>query len=299
MASSEHVVPPSLDGERCDSALVALELAPSRAAAARLLADGAVLVGGRAARKSSRVRTGDVLSIEETDDEPPAATAAPPEITIVHEDDDLIVVDKPAGLVVHPGPGHRSGTLAQQLAGRAGGGEAGRAGIVHRLDKDTSGLLVVARNEETLRSLQSALRRREVARGYIALVCGSPESASGTIDAPLGRDHRDPERISVVGGGREAVTHFELCEQLPAHALLDLQLESGRTHQIRVHLKAIGLPVAGDPKYGVGGDLGLSRQFLHAARLGFTHPTSGAPLSFSSELPVDLRDALERARLER
>jgi 23S rRNA pseudouridine1911/1915/1917 synthase len=216
---------------------------------------------------------------------------------IVHEDDDLIVVDKPAGLVVHPAPSHRGQTLVDLLGDRVGGGEEGRPGIVHRLDKDTSGLLIVARNEGSHRALSAQIRSREVERVYLALVEGRMESRSGTIDAPIGRDPRRRTRMAVAGrAAREARTHFEVQEALPRHTLLEVRLETGRTHQIRSHLAAIGHPLAGDARYG-GEPLGdLRRQFLHSHRLRFRHPVSGEEIRAESGLPTDLEEALGLAR---
>jgi 23S rRNA pseudouridine1911/1915/1917 synthase len=217
---------------------------------------------------------------------------------IVHLDNDLAVIEKPAGLVVHSAPSHRGETLVDLLEGIAGGGEGGRPGIVHRLDKDTSGLMLVARNEETHKALSGAVKRREVLREYTALVEGHLDSHTGTIDAPLGRHRRRRTRMAVRGtGSREAVTHFEVIESLPADTLVHARLETGRTHQIRVHFAAIDHPVVGDPEYGTRGRHGLGRQFLHASRLEFTHPRTEERLSFTSELPEDLRQALERARV--
>jgi 23S rRNA pseudouridine1911/1915/1917 synthase len=216
---------------------------------------------------------------------------------IVHRDDALAVVDKPAGLVVHPAPSYRGETLVSLLEGIAGGGESDRPGIVHRLDKDTSGLMVVARNEEAHRDLSAQIKAREAVREYLALVEGALESRSGTIDAPLGRHRRRRTRMAVRGSGeREARTHFEALEMLPADTLVRARLETGRTHQIRVHFAAIDHPVAGDPEYGIAGRHGLERQFLHAARLSFRHPTTGEAMTFESELPDDLESALSRAR---
>ncbi len=218
----------------------------------------------------------------------------------MYDDEHLLVVDKPAGLVVHPSPGHPTGTLVQGLLARgiAGGEVPGRPGIVHRLDRDTSGLLVVTRSKEAHRGMQQLMRSRKLQRIYTALVRGTPRSRSGRIEAPMGRDRNDPTHHSLdTATPREAVTHFEVGELLPAHALLRVRLETGRTHQIRVHLEAIGLPISGDPVYGVAGDLGLSRQFLHASRLAFTHPVTGAAIEASSPLPRDLESALEKARL--
>jgi 23S rRNA pseudouridine1911/1915/1917 synthase len=200
---------------------------------------------------------------------------------------------------MHPGAGTTAGTLAAQLVtlGARGGDDSNRPGIVHRLDRDTSGLLVVARSDDAFSTLQEAIRRREVERRYLALVRGRPKSRTGRIDAPIGRDRRHPTKRSLdTGEPRESVTWFEVVETLREHALLDVRLETGRTHQIRVHLAAIELPVSGDPSYGVRGDLGLERQFLHAHRLRFAHPVTGAELDLESPLPLDLAAALERAR---
>ena len=248
--------------------------------------------------KSHKLAGGEEIEIEP----PPAATSEPaaalPELTVAYADEHLLVVDKPAGVVVHPAPGHAGGTLAHALvAAGATGGEEDRPGIVHRIDRDTSGLLVVARTQETYVRLQRLVRRRELTREYLALVAGRPRSRRGTIEAPIGRDRHDRLRHSLdTATPRAAVTHFEVEELLPRHALLRVRLETGRTHQIRVHLEAIDLPVAGDRAYGIPGDLGLERQFLHAARLAFAHPVTGAAIDVSSPLPPDLAAALEAAR---
>ena len=216
--------------------------------------------------------------------------------SVAYEDEHLLVIDKGPGLVVHPGRGHREDTLSQLLAGSIAGGDPERAGIVHRLDRDTSGLMVVARTEETHRRLQAALSARRIEREYLALVEGRPPARSGTVDAPVGRDARVRTRMAVGGAGaREARTHFKLERALPRATLLSLRLETGRTHQIRVHMQAIGHPVAGDPEYGTPGLYGLERQFLHATRLAFDHPASGERMEVRSELPADLQAALERA----
>lgn len=223
-------------------------------------------------------------------------TAVAEPFKIAYEDEHLLVIDKAAGVVVHPAKGHRQDTLSQLLADVAAGGDPERAGIVHRLDRDTSGLLVVARSQEAHSELQRALQAREIEREYLALVLGRPPARTGTIEAPIGRDPHVRTRMAVGGAhAREARTHFELEQALPEHTLLRLKLETGRTHQIRVHLQAIGHPVAGDPEYGARGALGLQRQFLHAARLAFAHPVTGAPIAVESPLPGDLRQALERA----
>jgi 23S rRNA pseudouridine1911/1915/1917 synthase len=216
--------------------------------------------------------------------------------TIAYQDEHLLVVDKGAGLVVHPGRGHAQDTLAQLLAASAVGGDPTRAGIVHRLDRDTSGLLVVSRSEEAHKRLQAALRRRLIDREYLALVQGQPPARTGTIEAPVGRDPRVRTRMAVGGPhARDARTHFTLERALTGTSLLRLQLDTGRTHQIRVHLRAIGHPVCGDPEYGTAGMLGLTRQFLHAARLAFDHPFTGQRVEVTSPLPADLQTALARA----
>ena len=206
-------------------------------------------------------------------------------------------MDKPAGVVVHPARGHRRGTLAQALLGRAAGGDdPDRPGIVHRLDRNTSGLLVVARSDAVHAALKAQLARRELEREYLALVDGRPAARRGTIDAPIGRDRRVRTRMSSdTDEPRPAVTHFTVERALPRETLLRVRLETGRTHQIRAHLQAIGHPVVGDPEYGTGPRHGLARQFLHAARLAFPHPVSVAPLEVTSPLPPDLAAALGRA----
>jgi 23S rRNA pseudouridine1911/1915/1917 synthase len=219
-----------------------------------------------------------------------------PALTIAFQDEHLLVVDKGAGLVVHPARGHREDTLAQLLAPLLAGGEPERAGIVHRLDRDTSGLLVVSRSQEVHRKLQAALAARKIEREYLALVEGRPPARTGTIEAPIGRDPRIRTRMAVGGvSPREARTHFALERALAGTSLLRLKLETGRTHQIRVHLQAIGHPVVADPEYGTAGMLGLERQFLHATRLAFDHPVTGERVEVRSPLPADLRSALERA----
>ena len=220
-----------------------------------------------------------------------------PAAKVVFLDDAIAVVEKPAGLVVHPAPSHRGPTLVDQLGEILGGGDPERPGIVHRLDKDTSGLLVVARDPEAQRSLAAQVAARRVERAYLALASGHLESRTGTIDAPIGRERRRRTRMAVAGAGaREARTHFEVLELLPASSYVEVRLETGRTHQIRAHFAAIGHPLVGDATYGRGEDYGLGRQFLHAHRLGFTHPVSGERLEFSSELPAELSAVLAKAR---
>ena len=221
------------------------------------------------------------------------------ELRIVHVDEALAVVDKPAGLVVHPAPSHRGPTLVDELGELLGGGaDPERPGIVHRLDKGTSGLLVVARSDEAHAALQAQVQRREVERVYLALARGRLASRTGTIDAPIGRASRQRHRMAVSGAAsRQARTHFEVLELLAAESYLEARLETGRTHQIRAHFAAIGHPLAGDTTYGGEQKYGLERQFLHAHRLGFDHPVSGERLTFTSALPADLEAALGAARV--
>jgi 23S rRNA pseudouridine1911/1915/1917 synthase len=294
----------AVPGERLDAALGQDPRVGSRAAAQKLIDAGAVMVGGRTRQKRYLLKPGERIDVRPV--EPPAADtsgADEVEFGVAYEDDHLIVVDKPSGVVVHPSAGHDSGTLAQALAGRAAGGdEDWRPGIVHRLDRDTSGLLVVAKSDEVHRKLQEALRERRVSREYVALVDGRPSARTGTIDAPIGRDRRDRTMHSTATDkARAAVTHFEIAEELPRTTLLRVRLETGRTHQIRVHLQAIGHPVAGDRQYGGGASgerLGLTRQFLHSARLMFQHPMTGGQVLCESKLPVDLQASLAAAARE-
>jgi 23S rRNA pseudouridine1911/1915/1917 synthase len=268
----------------------------SRARAQRLIEAGAVLVDGERAPKRHLMSAGERVSVDEPE-ETRAADAPDAPYAVPYADEHLLVVDKPAGVVVHPARGHRTGTLAQALSGVAAGGEdAARAGIVHRLDRDTSGLLVVARSEEAHRALRAALQARAITREYLVLVEGRPPARTGTIDAPLGRDRRVRRRMSTdTDVPRAAVTHFEIERALPRTTLLRVRLETGRTHQIRAHLRAIGHHVVGDPEYGTPGRLGLERQFLHATRLAFAHPVTGEAIDVSSPLPPDLEAALARA----
>jgi 23S rRNA pseudouridine1911/1915/1917 synthase len=284
----ELTVPAEAAGERLDRFLA--EHVGSRGAAERAVAAG-VLVDGAVRPKSYRLEGGETLSIPGTPDGP---SAPPPEAPpIVWLDEHLAVVDKPAGLVVHPGAGHTDGTLVDALAGIVGGGEPGRTGIVHRLDRDTSGLMVVARSEPAYQRLSELVRERALERTYLALVRGRPRSQRGRVEAPIGRDRDDPTRISLdTDTPREAVTHFAVEQIWPDCALLRVTLETGRMHQIRVHLAAIDLPVVGDRVYGVR-ERALGRQFLHAARLAFPHPFTDERIDVSSALPPELRSYLD------
>jgi 23S rRNA pseudouridine1911/1915/1917 synthase len=279
-------------GQRLDSVLA--EPLGSRARAQRLIDAGLVTVDGAVRPKRHRVAAGEIVHVAPEPAAEVPADAGSARFEVVYEDADLLVVDKPAGVVVHPAAGHHTGTLAQGLAAR--GIAAERGGIVHRLDRDTSGLLLAAKDEDVLRTMQEELRERRIEREYLALVSGRPPARSGTIDAPIGRDRRERTRHSTdTDAPREAITHFTIEQALARTTLLRVRLETGRTHQIRVHLQAIGHPVVGDPDYGAGDTLGLDRQFLHATRLAFEHPRTGERIEVVSELPDDLADALRRA----
>ncbi|MDQ3934948.1 MAG: RluA family pseudouridine synthase [Actinomycetota bacterium] len=304
----ELVVGAEQAGERLDVVLAAHPDVGSRAAAQRSIDAGLVRVDGRERPKGYRVEPGQRVEAQPPD--PPCYRNVkkgsdpffvPYEIVV--EDGHLLVVDKPAGVVVHPAPGYAEPTLSEALAARGTrGGEPWRPGIVHRLDKDTSGLLVVAKSERVHRALQDQLRRRELRREYLALVEGRPDARTGTIDVPIGRDRRNRTIHSTrTDSPREAVTHFEIERALPRTTLLRVRLETGRTHQIRVHLATIGHPVCGDAEYGgsaSGARLVLTRQFLHSWAIGFTHPITREPVACESKLPVDLLRALEAAARE-
>lgn len=291
----ELTVAPAQAGLRLDQFL-AMPLG-SRSHAQQLIDAEQVRVNGQLRPKRQVVHAGDRVEVDQRSAKLSADDAGDARFTVVHQDEDLIVVDKPAGVVVHPARGHPTGTLAQALEGTGAGGEdPWRAGIVHRLDRDTSGLLVVAKSNRAHRALKSLLAARKLRREYAALVDGHPSARTGTIDAPIGRDRRARLKVSIdTDHPRHARTHFEVERLLPSAALLRVALETGRTHQIRVHLAAIGNPVCGDPLYGAPGRYGLTRQFLHAQRLTFEHPITGQLLDLRSPLPDDLRRALDRA----
>jgi 23S rRNA pseudouridine1911/1915/1917 synthase len=288
-------VPEEASGTRLDTFL-STSLG-SRSQAQSLIDSEHVLVDGRARPKRHKVAAGESIEVRRPAHAPSAAEAAPAAFDVAYEDEHLLVIDKPAGVVVHPARGHRTGTLAQALEGRsAGGDEPWRAGIVHRLDRDTSGLLVVAKRDQVHRALKALLATRRLRREYLALVEGLPEARSGTIDAPIGRHRRERTLMSIDSDDtREARTHFALLRVLPGATLLRVELDTGRTHQIRVHMAAIGHPVCGDRQYGTPGLFGLERQFLHATRLSFPHPVTGAEVDVRSELPGDLEAALAQA----
>jgi 23S rRNA pseudouridine1911/1915/1917 synthase len=283
------------EGKRLDVVLAA-RAGLSRAAAQHLITGGRVRVGGEAARKKHPLRAGE----EVTWDVPPASEtsleAEDVPYSVVYEDDWLLVVDKPAGVVVHPAPGHEHGTLAQGLVAEgARGGHESRPGIVHRLDQDTSGLLIVARSDAAYRALVAAMERRDIHRTYLALLAGDVPQDAGTIDAPIGRHLRDRKRMSLhTAAGKRAVTHFEVLGRAGGFTLARVVLETGRTHQIRVHFSALGYPVAGDVQYGrPPRPEGLGRQFLHSSRLAFPHPEDGREIACFSPLPPELAAFLE------
>jgi 23S rRNA pseudouridine1911/1915/1917 synthase len=293
------VVGPELAGRRLDQAVGEVAEVGSRAEAQRLIAAGRVLVEGLPAPKRHLLTAGERVSVRPARPEPPALRPEHVPFEVRYEDEHLLVIDKPAGVVTHPSAGHRTGTLVHGLLDLRvrGGQDPERPGIVHRLDRDTSGLLVVARSDRAHRRLQRMLRDRLVDRRYLALVHGRPPPAL-SVDLPVGRDRRVRTRMSTqTSEGREAVTHLRRLEDLGAFALLEARLETGRTHQIRVHLEAVNHPVAGDPVYGRRPQpLGLERQFLHASRLSLPHPETAEPLVVESPLPPDLEAALDRAR---
>ena len=299
-----YTIPPALEGARLDQALPQLEPDLSRSYGQQLIGEGRVLVNDRPAKSSARLKAGDTVAI---DIPPPAPVAIAPEaipLTVVYEDADVLVIDKPAGLVVHPAPGHASGTLVNALLAHTTDlslhGDI-RPGIVHRLDKDTSGLLVVAKNDAAHAALVRQHQARTMRKEYLALVLGTPNPATGLIDAPIGRHPRERKQMAVIPDGRSARTRYTIERAYGHLTLLRARLETGRTHQIRVHCAFIGHPILGDPVYGrpaarEAKALGLLRQFLHAARLGFHLPSSGAWHEFESPLPPDL--AAVQARLD-
>jgi 23S rRNA pseudouridine1911/1915/1917 synthase len=293
----------ALVGMRLDAAVAEMEPALSRAAARRLIERGHMTVSGASAKPAHRLRMGERVEGRVPEPEPDRLDPEPIALEIVHEDAQLVVVDKPAGMVVHPSAGHHEGTLVHALLhhchGLSGIGGVLRPGIVHRLDKGTSGLLVAAKTDLAHRRLSEQLRAHSIEREYLALVRGRPGREQGMIDAPIGRHPTDRKRFSTRARvGRAAVTHWWVEQRFATLTLVRVRLETGRTHQIRVHLASVGLPVAGDPIYGGGRrltrELGLQRQALHAAHLGFDHPETGERLRFDSPLPADLAAVIAR-----
>ena len=302
-------VPEGLDGERLDAALARM-FGLSRATAADLVTNGKVLVDGRPAVKSHRVPAGEWLEVTLPPPADPSHVTATraaepvPGLVIVAEDEDIVVVDKPAGVAAHPTPGWSGPTVLEGLraSGRtiASSGAAERQGIVHRLDAGTSGLMVVAKSEPAYSALKRAFREREVDKRYHALVQGHPDPLRGTVDGPIGRHPAGDGRFAVITGGRPSVTHYDTLEAFRAASLIEVKLETGRTHQIRVHMAAVRHPCAGDRLYGadpvLADRLGLTRQWLHAVQLGFAHPADGHWAEFRSGYPADLAHALEVLR---
>lgn len=297
---SIHLVPDGLAGERVDAAASRMT-GVSRSRLAELIAEGGVRINGRVAAKSDRVAAGDMLELELP--EPKVATVVPEQvegIRIVHDDADIVVVDKPAGVVAHPSLGWDGPSVVGHLAAAgfriSTSGASERQGIVQRLDVGTSGLMVVAKSEPAYTALKRAFRNREVDKIYHTLVQGHPDPFTGTIDAPIGRHPGHDWKMAIVDGGRHSVTHYRTLEAFRGATLLEVQLETGRTHQIRVHMAAIHHPCVGDPLYGanprLAEELGLERQWLHATELGFVHPGSGEWVVFTSPYPDDLARAL-------
>ena len=296
-------VPDGLDGERVDAALARL-FGLSRTRAAELIATGNVLVDGHEVAKSHRVEPGTLLevSIPARTDPLEVVPETVDGITIVHDDESIVVIDKPVGVAVHPSPGWSGPTVVGHLRGAgfriATSGAPERQGIVQRLDVGTSGVMVICKSERAYSVLKNAFRRRTVDKTYHALVQGHPDPLTGTIDAPIDRHPTSAYKYAVVSGGRDSVTHYETIEAFRHATLLDIRLETGRTHQIRVHMSAVRHPCVGDITYGadptLSARLGLSRQWLHAVRLGFDHPDDGRPVSFASPYPEDLQTALAR-----
>ncbi len=297
-------IQPEDAGRRLDRYLVDTLGGLSRTHIQQLIGDEAVQVNGRASKPGYVLRAGDDILVDLALHAPVPSQAKPRPrpLDIVYEDEDLLVINKAPGVVVHPAPGHSEDTLVNALVARypdlQEGNNGERPGIVHRLDRDTSGLLLVAKNARAQAALIEQMRRHEIVKRYLALVEGVIALDQGSIDAPIGRDPRHRQQMAITAtGSREARTHFRVLERFARHTLLLIQLETGRTHQIRVHLKAIGHPVVGDPTYGSGNAIRgskLRRQFLHASQLHFTHPISGQRLEIEAPLPEDLREVLER-----
>jgi 23S rRNA pseudouridine1911/1915/1917 synthase len=298
-------IPDGLDGERLDAALARM-FGLSRSKAAELISDGLVLLAGRPAAKSDRVLAGDELEVTLPAPRAPEPPRPVEGLTVLYEDDDIVVVDKPRGVAAHPTPGWTGPTVTGglQAAGHtvATSGAAERQGIVHRLDANTTGVMVVAKSERAYSALKRAFRERTVDKRYHALVQGHPDPLRGTVDAPIGRHPAGDGRFAVVSDGRPSVTHYDTLEAFRAASLVSVDLETGRTHQIRVHMAAIRHPCVGDLLYGadpvLAARLGLTRQWLHAVSLTFAHPADGRQVSFTSPYPPDLAHALDILRAE-
>jgi len=297
--TAQHEFRVAEDEPRLDQYLAGQNTGLNRSQLRRLIVEGQVLVNGGPAKPSSKVRTGDLVSLSVPPPRESSLVAQDIPVTVVYQDENLVVIDKPAGLAVHPGPGHPDQTLVNALLAMCPdiqgiGGEI-RPGIVHRLDKDTSGLMMVAKTHQAHIDLSAQIKARHVTKGYLALVEGAPNPPEGKVDAPVGRHPRRRTRMAVVVGGKEARTGYKVREQFKGHSLLELYLETGRTHQIRVHMAHIGHPLVGDTTYGKASPL-VERHFLHAFHLGFKHPVTGESLEFQTGLPADLAPAVDALR---
>ncbi len=300
MEDFTYTISEAQKGERIDKALAMLEADWSRSQIQIWLKDGGVLVNGETVKTNYKVRPDDVINVSVPDAEPLDIEAEDLNLEIVYEDADVLVVNKPRGMVVHPAPGHTSGTLVNglmhQVTDLSGINGIMRPGIVHRIDKDTSGLLMVAKNDKAHVSLVDQLVKKTVTRKYIALVHGHIPHDKGTVDAPIGRDARDRQSMTVVDSGKHAITHFRVLERFGNFTLIECRLETGRTHQIRVHMKYIGYPLAGDPKYGPKKTIEFDGQALHAAVIGFIHPRTEEYMEFEAPLPQVFTDLIEEMK---
>ncbi|GKV67734.1 pseudouridine synthase [Sporosarcina sp. NCCP-2716] len=300
MEQVEYIIDTETAGERIDKALASAHPDWSRTLIQQWVKDGIVLVNGSTVKVNYKVKQGDVLTVDEPEPEELDIPAEDLNLEIVYEDKDVLVVNKPSGMVVHPAPGHTTGTLVNGLMHHctdlSGINGVMRPGIVHRIDKDTSGLLMVAKNDNAHTSLVDQLVKKSVTRVYTALVHGHIPHDNGTIDAPIGRDKKDRQSMAVENNGKNAVTHFKVLERFGDFTLVECRLETGRTHQIRVHLKYIGHPLAGDPKYGPKKTIDFGGQALHAGTLGFVHPVTGEYMEFTAPLPENYEQLLNEMR---
>lgn len=300
MTQVTYTIEEQQQGERIDKALSSLQTEWSRTQIGNWISEGIIQVNGEAVKAKYKVKAGDVIAIDVPEVEELDVVAENLDLDIVYEDADVLVVNKPKGMVVHPAPGHMTGTLVNGLMSHckdlSGINGVLRPGIVHRIDKDTSGLLMVAKNDTAHESLVNQLVNKTVTRKYSALVHGHIAHDKGTIDAPIGRDQKDRQKQAVVDNGKHAVTHFQVVERFGDYTLVECRLETGRTHQIRVHMNYIGFPLVGDPKYGPKKTIDFGGQVLHAATLGFDHPSSGEYLEFEAPLPADYEQLLNDLR---
>ncbi|WP_431811346.1 RluA family pseudouridine synthase [Lysinibacillus sp. FW12] len=300
MTQVTYTIEEQQQGERIDKALSSLQTEWSRTQIGNWISEGIIQVNGEAVKAKYKVKAGDIIAIDVPEVEELDVVAENLDLDIVYEDADVLVVNKPKGMVVHPAPGHMTGTLVNGLMYHckdlSGINGVLRPGIVHRIDKDTSGLLMVAKNDTAHESLVNQLVNKTVTRKYIALVHGHIAHDKGTIDAPIGRDQKGRQKQAVVDNGKHAVTHFQVVERFGDYTLVECRLETGRTHQIRVHMNYIGFPLVGDPKYGPKKTIDFGGQVLHAATLGFDHPSSGEYLEFEVPLPADYEQLLKDLR---